>query len=399
MSRSERGGYSVDKLGRFLFGLFALDRALKLGAIFHFFARKQPDPPLDWPSVTLLQPVSRGTSDLLGALLARARLDYSAPVQHIFVCDEADEESQSLCCGLMTEFPDLWGEMEIVPRGESPVASKTVKLQAGFARARGDVVVSIDDDIFVRPDALRMLIPYLFRSGTGAVFGLACYTNWSNLPSALMSAFVNLNALLTYVPGTYLVEPFTITGHIYAIKRGDLLAVGGFDGLEDRIGDDHDMAQRLRFIGLRSVQTPLMYDVENRLATMRDYAVQMKRWFVFPRQALLPYMSRRERAATALAGVGSMLPAMLALLALVTGNRSALRWLAASLGLSCTVYTLGERLYLKRSTPPKSWPLVPAVALLSPAQVLVSLFSDDVVEWRGKRLSILKGGDFVEVVE
>jgi ceramide glucosyltransferase len=52
--------------------------------------------------------------------------------------------------------------------------------------------------------AARILIPFLYQPQVGAVFGLACYTNWRALWSSLMSGFVNANALLSYIPISYL---------------------------------------------------------------------------------------------------------------------------------------------------------------------------------------------------
>lgn len=386
-----------DKLAWGLLGVFAVDRALKLASVVHFFRRKPPRPPSPWPAVTLLQPISQGASDLRAALLARAKLDYPAQVQHLFVCDEADEESQAACRDLMRESPGLSGEVVVVPRGASPMSFKTVKLQAGMSHATGDVVCCVDDDVVLRTDALTTLVPYLYEPKAGAVFGLACYTSWRNLPTSLMSAFVNANALLSYIPLTYMAEPFTITGHCYALRREVLQAVGEFRGMEQHFGDDHELAWRLRDKGLLSAQTPLVYDVVNHFDTLREYAAQMKRWFVFPRQMLLPAMTNRERAVSFAGSAGNLVPGLLLLLALVTRGPAPVRSLASSLGLSAVIYALCERLYLKRRTPLKCWPFTLAATLIAPFQVVWALLSDDVIEWRGRRVRVLKGGQYQEI--
>jgi ceramide glucosyltransferase len=140
----------------------------------------------------------------------------------------------------------------------------------------------------------------------------------------------------------------------------------------------------------------MVYDVENRFATFPEYAAQMKRWFVFPRQMLLPMITRREQAVTTLGSAANLIPGLLALLAVLTRRRPALTALAFTLVLFCAVYALCERLYLHRATPLKRWPLVPLVALLAPAQIIGALLSNNEVQWRGKRLVIEKGGEFVE---
>ncbi|HEX8230810.1 MAG TPA: glycosyltransferase [Chloroflexia bacterium] len=387
----------LDKVASGLLAAFVLDRVLKLAALVHFFRRERPRLPSPWPTVTLLQPVSRGASDLRAALLSRANLDYPARVQHLFVCDAADEDSQTLCRDMMRDFPALQGQVVVVPSGTSPMSFKTVKLQAGMEHATGDVVCCVDDDILLRPDALRLLVPYLYEPDAGAVFGLACYTSWRNLPTSLMSAFVNSNALLSYVPLTYMADPFTITGHCYALRREVLESVDEFRGMEHHFGDDHELAWRLRDKGLRSVQTPLVYDVVNHFDTLGQYAAQMKRWFVFPRQMLLPAMTQRERAVSLLGSAGNLLPGLLLLLAAVARRSTAVRALGMSLGLSVAIHALCEKLYLRRRTPLKWWPLVLLTTLFAPFQVVWALLSDDVIEWRGRKVRVLKGGWYKEV--
>src|SRR5207249_4599093 len=58
----------LDRLAYSLVALFALERILKLAAVIHFFRRHHPSRPASWPTVTLLQPITRGASNLAEAL-------------------------------------------------------------------------------------------------------------------------------------------------------------------------------------------------------------------------------------------------------------------------------------------------------------------------------------------
>ncbi len=383
----------LSSIASFLSWVYVADRVAKTAAVARFFGERKPRSGL--PSVTLLQPITLGASKLDAALEARAQLDYPTEIQHLLVCDASDDVSQGICRSWEERHPGL--HIRIVEvESAGGMAAKTAKLQAGFAHATGDVVCCVDDDIIVRPDALRVMIPYLGQEGSGAVFGLACYTDWSNLPSGLMSAFVNSNALLTYVPGTYLTEPFTITGHIFAVRRDLLRNVGGFAGLENNIADDHILAAKVRGEGLRIVQTPMVYDVENHFDTLAEYTSQMKRWFVFPRQALMPLMSSREQVVTLVLSIGNMIPSIVLVMALIVRNRSVLAALVRSLAAFGLAYSVCERLYLKRITPLWRWPVVVAAALLAPVQIVGALLSDNEIEWRGRKLRIERGGRFTE---
>jgi ceramide glucosyltransferase len=385
----------ADRLAWAIAAGFAADRLAKLAAVVAFF-RRPPPLPAHWPTVTLIQPITRG-ANLRSTLWARGRLDYPVPIQYLFVCDRHDTDSQAVCRAWQAEFPDRAATILQVDELGEQAAAKTRKLLAAWPATQGAVVVCIDDDIVPRPDALRVLVPYLDTPGVGAVFGLACYTHWINAPTSVMSAFVNGYALLTYVPLTYLTAPFTITGHIFALRRATLAAIGGFAGMEQRLDDDHELARRVRGRDLNIVQTPLIYDVENDFADWPAYAKQMKRWFVFPRQMLLPQMTGREQAISLLGSLGNLGPGLLALLALLTRRRAAAGALAATLGLFAAGYAFCEARYLGRRTPARAWPWVLAVALLQPVQILAALFSDDTVEWRGQRIRVHRGGTYEEV--
>lgn len=383
----------ANRLSSLLLALFALDQGLKLAAIIHFFHRPSPPAPTSWPTITLFQPITRGVSGLPGNLRARLLLDYPAPIQQLWICDAQDRSAQEQCKALMLEFPRLQAQLLLVetPEGQE-VASKIEKLLVALPYVTGEIFWFLDDDVAPRSDAARLLISSLLQPEAGAVFGLACYTNWRTPWSSLMSVFVNANALLSYVPLTYLTEPFTITGHCFALRREVFERAGGFSGMEQRIDDDHELARRIRTLGLRNVQTSVIYDVDNDFDSWRAYSKQIKRWFVFPRQAMLPFMSSRERMISLLGGLGQLLPALLLLLALLTRRPSTFRSLLASLGLFGGVYLFNEVCYGKRRTPLVGWLVLPVVALFVPLQVLWALISNDEIEWRGQRLRISVGG-------
>ncbi|MFL5800151.1 MAG: glycosyltransferase, partial [Roseiflexaceae bacterium] len=197
----------ADRWIAILVTLFCLDRLLKVGAVVHFFRRTPPAAPADWPSVTILQPITRGVYDLAYNLTRRLQLDYPAPIQHLFICDQQDLSSQAICQALCSSHPQAHTDMLIVAAEHGALATKIEKLRAALPQAIGEVLCFVDDDVAPRPSALRELIPYLEQPQAGAVFGLACYTNWRTFWSSAMSGFVNANALLSYILITYLTEP------------------------------------------------------------------------------------------------------------------------------------------------------------------------------------------------
>src|SRR5690348_17460807 len=103
MSRS--GLDSLRYVANSLLALFVLDRLLKLAAVIHFFRRTPPRAPQTWPSVTLLQPITRGVSGLPNNLRSRAVLDYPGEIQYLFICDADDREAQATYAALQAKFP------------------------------------------------------------------------------------------------------------------------------------------------------------------------------------------------------------------------------------------------------------------------------------------------------
>jgi ceramide glucosyltransferase len=369
--------------------LYLIDRAWKAAAIAHFFRQPSPPDPQPWPALSLVQPVTTSPNALRAVLAIRSQNPYPGPLEQVLVFDDQDDASLAICTECMARVPGWQPKIVRVP-SPSGTALKTVKQLAGLREATGAVICFVDDDILLRADTLATLVRHL-RPGTGATFGLACYTNWQTLWGGLMSAFVNANALLNYIPITYLSDPYTITGHIYALYRADFDAIGGLDGMESRLDDDHELARRVMQAGLHNCQTPALYDVDNEL-TLRSFLDQVKRWFVFPRECMLPGISPAARWLTYATTLPNLLPGLVLVLAFF--SRPAGLALAACLVTFYALYIWGERCYLASHTPGWAWPGLLWVALLMPFHILGLLFSSNTIRWRGQQIRVRPGGEY-----
>src|SRR5579859_3050798 len=365
----------LDRLACGLAAIFVLDRLWKIATTAHFFHRPAPPPPVSWPTVSILQSITRGVTGLPASLRARALLGYPAKVQHLLICDAHDTETQAIVRAFLAEFPTLQAEIVLAQTNNGAVASKIQKLQAALPKATGEVICFMDDDVAPRCDTLRVMIPYLFQRGAGAAFALPCHTSWQTTWSSLVGGFVNTNLPLNLVSLTYLTDPIRVTGQVVAFCRDTFIEVGGLEGLEHHVDDDYEIARRLRTYGLRSVQTPVIAEIDNELHSLKAYLKQFKRWMVLPRQGMVSSLSPWQGFAHVLSNGPLVLPSLIALLALITRSRSALLALGASLGVFCTVHAVCETRYLKHRTPLRRWPLLIVVALLTPLQVIWALLS------------------------
>ncbi len=387
--------------------LYALDRAIKLFALGAILRRPAPPAPVIWPSVTMLHPITAttgGRSPLAANLRACARLDYPAPRRHLLLCDAGAMATLATCQGFLAAHPTLDATLVTVSHEGGPVAPKIVKLMAGLAHAAPShagndaVLCFIDDDIAPRPAALRALIAALGTpdSGVGAAFGLPCYTNWRGPWSSLLSELNNANFPGASAALARIAPPPRITGHLVAYRQHLFARAGGLDGLADQIDDDFAFARRLRAIDATIVQAPVVYDVDNDLASWPIFARQLRRWFVLPRQAMVGALTGYEAASGIVVSMGVLLPPLVALLATLARRRSG----ALALGGCLTTYALAaqasERLLQNPAPRPRGrlW-THPLVALILPVGTLAAaLFANDEVEWRGQRLRIARGGRY-----
>jgi GT2 family glycosyltransferase len=151
-------------------------------------------------------------------------------------------------------------EVVLDPRAAGPAAARN----AGVARTRGDIVVFVDADVEVHPDALTRLREALDRdAGVDAVFG-----SYDDRPAAgaLVSRFRNLlhHHVHTTSPG----PATTFWAGLGAVRREAFEAVGGFDARRyPRPSiEDIELGMRLHAAGRRITLDP------------RARGTHLKRW-------------------------------------------------------------------------------------------------------------------------
>lgn len=348
-----------------LLALYTIDRLWKTKLIFSFI--RSESSLAHWPSVTVLSPVTRGWCHLVENLESRRVQDYPAPLQHVVMLDRDDLKSQEL---IPIE------ERVLVDPDGSGIASKPAKLTSGLKNAKGEVLVFVDDDIHLPPNALRRLVSALEPSETGATFGLAYAPRRDNTATRLLSAFINGNAAFSYLTLASLMEPYTITGHIFCIPSDAFHKIGGLSNMEGRLDDDHELARRLRLKGWSCRQTAVTYELHNRLENWSDYIEQMRRWFIIPKTTMAPDLSLRERFLSSFVVAGALLPTLL----LLTGDLKALF-------LFATIHIVTHSLVCQKvySRPADDYGFLLLSAFLAPLQVLHAwLFSRREFTWRGR---------------
>ncbi len=380
-------------LWRLLAALLLAERLLKHLAVVRFFRRPPLRATRPLGLVSIMQPILSGDpalSDCLERTLT-ARSGYSR--EFIWLIDADDGEARRVCDALVARHPGMAIRVVALPPPAPAHNPKLVKLIAGAALARGEVICVLDDDTMLPDDGLEQCLPHLELPGVGLAFGLPYYTSFDNLWSSLVACFVNSSSLMTYIPFASLRDPVTINGMFYALRRETLAAVGGFAGLERVVADDFAVADRLRGAGYRLAQTPLRHPIRTTVRGPRHYAGLMQRWLIFPRESLMRHLAPAELAAVyALVAAPVCFP-WLAVAPLLWRAPGARRFALGYLALSFAIFAQHNRAYLRGATPWRRAWLVPLVQLALPAQMLAALLAPRRIVWRGHVLQIERGGN------
>ncbi|HET9225010.1 MAG TPA: glycosyltransferase [Roseiflexaceae bacterium] len=378
-----------------LTGAMLAQKIWKHWLVWRFFRRPIPRATREPERVSLLQPILSGDPTLAECLRANLAVRSRYSLEFIWLVDADDSAAQAICGALAAQYTQHPARIVTLPPPGQRDNPKMIKLIAGLAQSRGDVICVLDDDTRLPDWGLEQCLPYLDQPGVGVAFGLPYYRSFDTIWSSLVSLFVNDQSLLNYIPYTALTEPFTLNGMFYAARRDVLDRVGGFAGLEGILADDFAVASRFRAHGYRLAQTPLCHAISTTVRGPRQYLSLIRRWFIFPRESLLRHLNAYDRAVLYIMGV---LPALFPLLLLVALKLkpSARLWayVAIYFGHSALAFRQIDAAYLRRATPARYRWLAPLVELLFPFQLIAALLARQRIVWRGHIMQVERGGGF-----
>jgi ceramide glucosyltransferase len=363
--------------------------------VWRFF--QQPIPPVNREpaGVSILQPILSGDPTLAECLQANLTVRTRYRLEFIWLIDSDDPTAQTVCRELAATNGHHPVEIVTLPPPGQRDNPKTIKLIAGLAHARGDIICVLDDDTRLPDWGLEQCLPFLNQPGAGLAFGLPYYGSFGTVWSSLIALFVNDQSLLTYIPYTAFAEPFTINGMFYATRRDLLERVGGFTGLEGILADDFAIASRFRKHGYRLIQTPLCHAISTSVRGPRHYLSLIQRWFIFPRESLLRHLNTYDRAILYGMGVVPTLFPLILLVALALKPAPKL-WAYTLLYFGHSVLAFGHfnTAYLRQATPMHYLWAVPLLESILPLQLLAAIGSRQRIVWREHVMQVERGGTF-----
>ena len=296
--------------------------------------RTRPPLPDGWrEDVAVLQPILAGDPALETVLAGN--LAALSEARFVWLVDDDDPVAADVAARLAAAHPGHRIRTMTCPAAPDGVNPKAFKLEIGWRACTEDVLLVLDDDARLPGASLGVLVAALedgalacalphhapaggfpSRDGSPLVDGSP---SRDGLPSALLAAFIDDNAAMTYLAPLRLVGPVSINGMAYVIRRATLERLGGFAPIRHHLADDLGMATMLREASLARganlareanfalVQTAAPVEVRTTLAGWGAYVRQMHRWYLFATLLLSARPARVRLLAVVLQAVHPLL--------------------------------------------------------------------------------------------
>lgn len=200
------------------------------------------------PFVSIVVPAFNEAPMIRNVLESLLAIEYSR-FEVIVVDDGSSDQTFLRALPFQRRRPDV--EYRVFAKGNG---GKFDALNHGIARARGEIVVCIDGDSILQPDALRHFVSHFEDPSVGAVAGNVRVANRSTVWSAMQA--------LEYVIGLGLIKRAQsaarvvtiVPGPVGAFRKTALAQVNGYDG--DTFAEDFDLTLKLLSAGWHVLYEP-----------------------------------------------------------------------------------------------------------------------------------------------
>jgi len=223
----------------------------------------QPQP------VTIVIPMYNESMAIQATLQSILNTKY--PTLEILVIDDGSTDG---CGALVSEFSKQHANIQLIT--QRPNQGKPAALNQGFKSATNEIVITIDADTQLKPDALLHMVHAMQHTDISAV---ACNLHISNIENWITRwqsleyiAALSLDRRAQHVWGTIT----TVPGAASAWRKETVLSLGGFSG--DTLTEDADMSLTLLRHGYRIQYLPTAHAYTLAPATLGSLLAQRRRW-------------------------------------------------------------------------------------------------------------------------
>lgn len=208
-----------------------------------------------WSRVVVARPCAGLEPHLRRSLLSTASIRYSGPLRVVLTTSTADDTARpvllEVAALLRARGMDVAVEV-MAPRGPNLKSSQLAGL---LDAAPEDVALVVDSDVELEGlDLDRMLAPLCDPAArVAAVWCPPVEREPTSLGDRMSAAL--LGGSLHAFPLLGMLDPGGLVGKTFAVRLAALREVGGFGGLVQHLGEDMELARRLRSKGLRVVMS------------------------------------------------------------------------------------------------------------------------------------------------
>ena len=236
--------------------------------------RTLPRPGPDRPPVDIIVPAYNERDNIARLLrsidIAAGR--YGGPVRVIVSNDGSADDTGQLAAAEITRFRHARGEILTAPNGGQAAA-----LNRAIAITGAEIIVRVDADCVLGPDALVYSVPWFRDPGIGSVGAMeeprTDVRTWFHEMRKLETVFQFRFARL----GQSMVDAIVvIPGTFTAFRRGPAVTAGGFPvGMN---GEDADLTMHIGRLGYRVAVDPRIRSYEDVPRNPGEFVEQRTRW-------------------------------------------------------------------------------------------------------------------------
>lgn len=347
-----------------------------------------PSPALPLPPVTLLKPLKGCDATTPETIASWLKLQYPAPLQILFGVASAADPVRPIVEDLIRQHPQANAQLLICPehRGANPKVSTLLQLAP---HVHHEHIVLSDADVLAPPNLLATLLPPLENPSTGIVHCLYRLPDRFTLAMRLEAVAVNAD-FWSQVLQAYTLGPVDFgLGAVMALRRHDLLRIGGFAAIADHLADDFKLGQLIASRGLRIQLCPIIVDCRSPRMTAREVWNRQLRW------ARTIRSSKPVHYFLSILANATVWPCAWFLAS--HGSPPAAWFLAGTLALRISTAGWQIRRCLERRTWPCDAWLAPLKDLLH-AAIWIAAFSGHRIQWRGQTYRFLRDGKLARAI-
>lgn len=235
-------GYYVGKLFNAIFILFLVLGSIRLGALLLFStlqrrkAKKEADPGnIDQGLVSIIVPAYNEEVNAVSSLQNLLRCDYPN-FNIIFVNDGSSDQTLERVTAAFKDHP----KVTIL---DKPNGGKASALNYGITSTNAELVVCIDADTKLKPDAVGKLVQHFSNEDVGAVAGNVKVGNENNLITRWQSIEYISSQNIDRQAFGYFNGITVVPGAIGAFRKQAIQDAGGFTS--DTLAEDADLTVRI----------------------------------------------------------------------------------------------------------------------------------------------------------